>query len=478
MVRFPHRSRRGLLLGLTVPQLAVAGAAVVVAMAALTSGGIAAALRLTPLFALAAALVWVRRSGRTLAEWVPLITAFAVRRARGQLMWRSRPGSRPVREGLLHLPGAASSLRVVSGPGKALAAIHDPHAATLTAVVRVASSAFALANPGSQSAQVHGWGRTLAALARSGHIRSVQVLERTVPDAGDALHRHWADHGRPGTRLAGEIYADLVAAAGPAAAPHESYVALALDLKAARRLIQQAGGGLRGAFTVLQQTTASFTASARNAGLHPVRWLSAQEIAAVIRSAYDPQALPHLQRWSPTGTAQAHPAAASPVVQIEEPDRLVTDTAHHATYWVQDWPRTETSAGFLYGLLFSSGVRRAFSLHYRPASVEAALRDVRRRKAAIIADAHERNRRGQVESEADSIEYADVQDRERQLVAGHADVALTGLLTVSAPTREELSASCAQIETAAVSAQVDLRRLHYQQAAAFTSAALPLALAA
>ncbi|UWM47675.1 hypothetical protein N0X72_00935 [Streptomyces carpaticus] len=478
LVRFPHRPRRGLLLGLTGPQLVVAGATLAAVMSALTTGGLASALRLAPLIAVAGALVFMRRSGRTLAEWAPLMARYLVRRERGQLTWLARPGTGPVREGLLHLPGAAGSLRVVTAPSRTLSAIHDPHAGTLTAVVRVASTAFALADPGTQSAQIHGWGRALAALARTGHIRSLQVLERTVPDSGDALHRHWTEHGDPATPLAGEIYADLVAAAGPAAAPHETYVALAFDLKAARRLIQQAGGGLRGAFTVLEQTKASFTAAARNAGLTPVRWLTAREIAAVVRSAYDPQVLPSLQRWSPGGSAQAHPAAAGPVVQIEEFDRIRTDSAFHATYWVQDWPRTDTSAGFLHSVLFTSGVRRAFSLHYRPASVEAALRDVRRRKAAIIADAHERSRRGQVDSEADSIEYTDAQEREQQLVAGHADVALTGLLTVSAATREDLNADCSRIETAAVSAQVDLRRLYAQQGAAFTAAALPLALAA
>ena len=75
----------------------------------------------------------------------------------------------------------------------------------------------------------------------------------------------------------------------------------------------------------------------------------------------------------------------------------------------------------------------------------------------------------------DSVEYADVKQRERQLIAGHADVALTGLLTVSAETDALLDAACAQIEIAAVTAQVDLRRLNFQQPDAFTLGALPLA---
>lgn len=105
------------------------------------------------------------------------------------------------------------------------------------------------------------------------------------------------------------------------------------------------------------------------------------------------------------------------------------------------------------------------------------MRDVQRKKASVIADSAERARKGQVASEADSVEYQDIQARERQLIAGHADVALTGLLTVSADTEEQLRSACAVVETAAVGAQLDLRPLTWQQAEAFTASALPFALA-
>lgn len=100
---------------------------------------------------------------------------------------------------------------------------------------------------------------------------------------------------------------------------------------------------------------------------------------------------------------------------------------------------------------------------------------MQRKKATVLADAAERARKGQVDSEEDSVEYADIKQRERQLIIGHADVALTGLLTVSADSDEQLNAACAAIETAAVAALIDLRPLTWQQAEAFTSAALPLA---
>ncbi|MFF9567616.1 SCO6880 family protein [Streptomyces sp. NPDC014685] len=474
-VKFPHRSRRGVLLGLSAPQLIVVTVCGLLLLGVLLTSGVTGALKLVPLWAVVLAAVFIRHRGRALADWAPIAIRYALRRFRGQLVWLVRPSRRPQREGLLHLPGTAASLRVATSPDGRLGAVHDPHQATLTAVVKVSSRAFALLDPATQTGNVSGWGRTLAALARTGHIARVQVLERTVPDSGDALNRYWHERGNAQTPLAGPIYGDLLAAAGPAAAPHEAYVALALDLKAARRLVNQAGGGLTGAFAVLSQLASTFDQSARTSGLMPAGWLPAREIAAVIRTAYDPKASAALDRWSDSGRPQADPAAAGPVVLVEKADRIQTDSAHHATFWIENWPRIETSPGFLHQLLFTTGVRRTLSLTYEPKGLDAALKDVQRKKVTVIADAAERARKGQVDSEEDSVEYADIKQRERQLIAGHADVALTGLLTVSADTSEELNAACAAIETAAVAALVDLRLLTWQQAEAFTNAALPLA---
>ncbi|MCA1223233.1 SCO6880 family protein [Streptomyces sp. 8L] len=476
-VKFPHRSRRGILLGLSLPQLSLVAVSLALLLMTVISAGLLGAVVLAPLWAVSGALVTIRRHGRSLIDWAPIVARYAHRRRTGHTLWLARPVTRPRHDGILHLPGTAASLKVVT-PGDSAneaAAVHDPHQQSLTAVARVSSRAFVLLDPATQNHHVTGWGRALAGIARTGHVATVQVLERTVPDSGDTLTRHWSHHGQPHTPVASQVYSDLVASAGPAAAPHETYLSISLDLKAARCLISQAGGGLPGAFTVLEQTTASIAQAARNAGLQVTGWLSAREIAAVIRTAYDPAALAALQQWSPAGRAEADPAAAGPVVQVEEYDRLATDSARHATYWVENWPRTEMGSGFLHGLMFTAGVRRSLSLIYVPQGLESALRDVQRKKAAIIADANERARRGQVDSEEDSVEYADVKTRERQLIAGHADVALTGLVTVTAETDRLLDAACAQIETHAVSAGVDLRRLNYQQPDAFVLAALPLA---
>ncbi|MGY3200498.1 hypothetical protein ACVW19_001012 [Streptomyces sp. TE5632] len=110
------------------------------------------------------------------------------------------------------------------------------------------------------------------------------MIERPVPDSGDALRRYLEEHGRPTAPAAGAIYSELIQSAGPAAAPREAYVALSLDAKAARRLISQAGGGLTESFSVRAQLTSTFDQAACTAGLNPTGRLTAHEVAAVVRT--------------------------------------------------------------------------------------------------------------------------------------------------------------------------------------------------
>lgn len=98
-VKFPHRSRRGVLLGLTVPQLVVAGLTGLLLLAVILARGVVGALQLIPLWAVIALLVFVRHRGRALADWAPIVVRYVLRRMRGQLVWLTRPSrpSRPAR---------------------------------------------------------------------------------------------------------------------------------------------------------------------------------------------------------------------------------------------------------------------------------------------------------------------------------------------------------------------------------------------
>ena len=142
---------------------------------------------------------------------------------------------------------------------------------------------------------------------------------------------------------------------------------------------------------------------------------------------------------------------------------------------MQEWPRSEVHAGFLQPLLLARGARRALSLIAEPLPPAKALKDIRRAKVEYVADAAQRGRMGQLEDEATRAEAADLVRREQELVAGHGDLRFVGLLTVSAPTLDELAAACAATESAAAQAMCEIRRLVGQQGQAFAAAALPFA---
>jgi hypothetical protein len=103
------------------------------------------------------------------------------------------------------------------------------------------------------------------------------------------------------------------------------------------------------------------------------------------------------------------------------------------------------------------------------------MRDIRKSKVEYLTDAAQKARIGAINDLADDQELSDVIDRERALVAGHADLRYTGLITVTANTKDELDAAVSQVQRAATGCACDTRLLYGQQARAFAAAALPLA---
>lgn len=113
-VKFPHRSRRGILLGLSLPQLVLVSGTLALLLMTVISTGLLGAVALAPLWAASGALVAMRRHGRSLIDWAPIVARYAHRRRTGQTLWLARPVTRPRQDGILHLPGTAASLKVVT----------------------------------------------------------------------------------------------------------------------------------------------------------------------------------------------------------------------------------------------------------------------------------------------------------------------------------------------------------------------------
>ncbi|WP_214465579.1 SCO6880 family protein [Microbacterium flavescens] len=469
-VQFSRLTRRGILLGLSLPQLIAVSIALLTVVVSLYTSGAGAVMWTAPLWGSALLVATVGVGGRKIVEWTPILYRWAHRVVFGQLSYRKRV-ERPRPVGTLALPGDAASLREWLDAESGAVMIHDPHLQTLTAVLAISHPAFVLLDPAEQHRRVAGWGRVLAGCCRSGRISRLQVSERTLLDAGTGLEDWWHHHGVDDDSWAAATYRELIERAGPAGERHATTVSIALDMTAAARQIRASGGGMRGAASVLRQEMTALTSALRAADLGIGDWLDPSDLAVILRSAYDPAASLDLERHPPTGRVLSD---AGPLAVAESWEGLRTDTAHHTVLWISEWPRSQVFPGFLSPLVLSNGVLRTFALHYIPVRSDHAARDIRRKKTELISDAHQRRRIGQIEDAAATAEFDDVLQQEADLTAGHGVLRAIGLVSISAATHAELDVAVASVEQAAIQASCEARRLVGQQAQAFTAAALPL----
>lgn len=467
-VRFARRSTRGLLLGFSTPRVIVLGCAVGVAVAVLFLGGSMAFFVSSLVWLPLAASAVVRIAGRPAVEWAATATHFAIRKAGTQTEFRAKV-EKPRPAGTLALPGDAASMRLHVDQNSAAAMIHDPHRETLTAVLLVSHPAFALLDDPDRALRVNRWGRVIAQLAQSGTCAALQVLEATIPDPARSQTEWWENNGHDDGGWAATQYGALLDQVRLDSSTHRTTVSLSLDLRAAARAIKAAGRGIRGAAEVLRGDMGCLSDALRQAGLRPVRWLDEEELAGVVRQAFDPAVL-----VDSTGDPAANLTHAGPVAVSESWHRLRHDSAWSTVLWIAEWPRITVPPDFLHAIVFAPGVRRTLSITSRPLATDAALRQIRREKTEAVADSTQKARIGQLADLSDAQEYDDLLARERSVISGHTDVEFTGLVTVTAPTPDALDVAVATVTRAAAQATCEVRPLYGRQMQGFVAAAIPL----
>lgn len=464
-VQLGRLETRGLMLGLSTAQVATLSCALVVAVFAEYTAGVFGLLIAAPLWCtfIAAALVPV--AGRPVLSWLPVVVHWRVRRALGQTQHLARLRVSNATD--LTVPGIAGRLTILDAPDTKAALIHDAKTSTLTAILSVSGGGFILTDEGTQDRRVAGWGRLLAGLCQQPAVVRLQVLERSVSGSGSQVRRWWAEHALADAPWAARVTAELVAEAQEISDRHECFLALAIRTPRAGKR-----GSSAASIGVVEQHLAAVAEAARAAELDVQGWVGRSRFAAVLRASYDPRGAARAREAEGVGS---EPILIGPMAVEEQWASIRTDSAHHAVYWMKEWPRSEVHAGFLQPLLLGRGARRSFSLIAEPLPPAKALKEIRRAKVEYVADAAQRGRMGQLEDESTRAEAADLVRREQELVAGHGDLRFTGLVTVTAPTLEALAEACAATESAAAQAMCEMRQLVGQQGQTFAAAALPFA---
>lgn len=381
------------------------------------------------------------------------------------------------------LPGVLAPLKILESPTAdgPLGVVFHRLDRTYTAIARVRFPGIGLVDSDRRDQRVSGWGGLLASLCTEGNpFVRVQAMQRLLPESGAALRRWHVDHlDEAAPDIATTVTQSLLQTATLATSQREAFLAFSLDARRAASAIKTAGGGQKGALIVLGRQLRSLTSAIANADLQVETWLDPRDVGEVIRTAYDPHSgrgLADRRASCDKNNLQpgVDPGVAGPAGAQADAGYYAHDGAFSTTYWVYDWPRSQTFSTVLGPLLGEGAHRRGFAMHYSPLSPREAEKEVMRERTARSVAVRMRQRTGQVvpEHEQAALERAAAQDAER--AAGHGIVRFSGYLTVTVTDLEELETACAELEADAAAARVEIRRMWMAQDIGFAASALPL----
>jgi hypothetical protein len=438
--RFGPRERGGTLAGWRPGQIVTVAVGLAFGVLVLRAEpdvlGVGAAIGILVLYG---ALAIVPVSGRTGEEWVPVAVCWAARRTR-------ESGGRRM--------GALRGVRLLRADWHGMGVVHDRTTRTLTAALSLRGRSFALLGPDEQDRRVAGWSSVLASLAHEGSVvHRVQWVAASFPDDGQAVRSYLAAEAVAAPSACTASYEGLLGDMDTHACGHD--VVLAVQVRLARSV--EVG------CATLAREMGSLVRLLADADLQVDSILSSEDLARQLVRTYVPEG--GGSKWFPRGDPW-------PMAMEETWSTVRVDGMLHATFWVAEWPRTEVRSDFLAPLLLGAA-RSTFSVVMEPLGPDAAVRKVEASRTADLADAELRRRGGFVSTARHARESEVLARREAELAEGHASFRYAGFVTVSAPSEEDLVASCDSVQHAAGQSRLMLRRLYGDQASGYTCT-LPL----
>lgn len=480
--RFGERRRSGLF-G-TVPPTMVAVAIVTLLFAWLAVSGYVP-VPVAIVVAMAAAALWFGRiRNRPAHEILPALAVWWWRQLRSRNTW-FRPvvlvsnGDQPVA-----LPPMLSGLDlfefevawITPGRNVAIGVVRDHQAGSVTAVLRVSGDGqFALVDAAGQDMRIDEWGAAIGGFARENSpVSRVTFHDWTSPvairDTVAQLESKWADEA-PHPARAG--YLQLLGDTSAHVVDHEVLVEVTVDLARVSKAKgeSQLAAGLR----LVAEQTRLFAGRLNGSGLRVEAVLSAADLVTAMRVRANPAVVEHLTTLK-RSLASATGVAAPTFGPMHVDDQLgmaIIDGAFHRSWWFASWPRREVAASWMDALMFESGCTRSLTTVFEPVPPSKSDSDVDRERTQREANIESRRRKGNIIRRADTKAVTEVEAREIELSAGFVECRYTGLVTLSAPTEDDLDAQGADMEQAAANAGVELQPLWGRQGDGWVSS-LPL----
>jgi hypothetical protein len=352
--------------------------------------------------------------------------------------------------------------------------VRDRRASTVSMVLRITATGFAVASLGEQDGLVAGWGAVLAPLARARCPVCRVTWQEWCHPVGVSAHRTFLTATQPNSPTsAAADYEMLLVAQDPSTIAHEVLVTVTVDLRRVRAT--RARSSMDAAISVLGDETRLLCSRVEAAGMHVDAVLSTVELSTAVRLRSDPS------RGRQLDTLRTSLAAATGKGGVEWGPMAVeadwfharVDGAVHRTYRIVRWPMLPVAADWLGPLLCGDAVTRTVTVVMEPVPLTRAAQDANRQLTSIEADQQQKERHGFRLTARERRRHADVEAREQELVSGHPEFRHVGFVTVTAPTVDELDDAASQAEQAAAQAMLDLRPLAARQTEGWV-ASLPL----
>ncbi len=491
--RLADRRRGTALLGLTVPQLALAAAgivgAVLIAANTRSAAGVLAGLGMVFGCGL---LVFMPVGGQPSYEAAATLAGFLCQRAAGRHRWaaplpllRGTPEGQATARQATPLPAclAGIELLAVPRPGWAgsdrtlapIGLVRDRHGATLTVVVGVRGDGFSLLDPSDQHLRLAGWAQVLSQFAREASPVTRLGWSLWSAPAAPAEHLDWlTDVSRGGrTVVAGEGYRQLLEATGVIRS--ELRVWLTVD----PRRMRANGVGRSAAAVAAAEALVDRCAAA---GLVCSAPLSPVQIAEAMRIQADPSAMSPLHgvrrslaaraglSSSPTAGRSGQPSDAPSGVDMVHAAPLAVETywdavrvdgAWHRVFWIAQWPSLELAPGWWDRLLLAPTGARTVAVVMEPVPARMSRRRINAESVSVQGQVQLRERHAFRVPVGLQQAQAEVDQRESELQAGFPEYGYLALVAVTGADRQQLDAhSHALMDSAAQCGIVELRPLH------------------
>lgn len=482
-VRLPRRSRQGLVLGLDGWQLAFLTTAALILLIGVNRFGPLGLLYTAPFYLSFGAVAVTTVHGISTPRMAGLWVMKQVRHATGGTAETFRP-ERPVLVGTLNLPGVRASIQLWESDG--VACVYNPHDRTVSVTAELEVQGFLMHDIPERFDLAKQWSTVLASFTQRPGIKRVTLQERTLPTTIRAARDHYdttahLDADDPVARN----YVEVMDRSEVFAVSHRNYLTFTLDLLAHTAQLKALGGGKPAIIALARIEAGNLSDALDTAHIKVRRWLTPRDVAALVRTALDPEFAPTVQDRTGDQEAGVDPVAIGPMHLEEPPHRngiVVSDSAVHTTLWVHEWPRSDAPVGFVAPIVFArnpttgDAVTHILTLVLTPVPVGRALKRIREEKKVWRGNEKLRAKRGRDGSAADLADWEALEKQEEEIVAGHGEFRYGAYLTITAPDETLLQQSVAGMRNGLSRAGMEAQILYCQQAEALLVNALPVGL--